>query len=126
MRLFSLFQCLPLLLLSLNSATHGVLNCLPQGVNSDEVVNTEAARNGMAQRVTVAERLAQLKARCKRGKLVDRRGRQIYFYRLEGCWGNPPANYQEILKQQEQELSRLKKRYTVIEMTCNPSGAQIP
>jgi hypothetical protein len=37
--------------------------------------------------------------------------------------GNPPADYQEILQRQREELEKLKKQYTVIEMTCNPEGA---
>jgi hypothetical protein len=77
------------------------------------------------QAITVQEKLASLKARCKRGKLVDGSGKQIYFFRLQGCWGNPPENYQEILDKQNRELLSLRKRYTVIEMTCNPSGDQI-
>jgi hypothetical protein len=75
--------------------------------------------------ITVAEKLASLKARCKKGMLIDGHGRQIYFFQLAGCWGNPPDNYQEILENQNTELIRLRKRYTVIEMTCNPSGIQI-
>ena len=34
-------------------------------------------------------------------------------YKLKGCWGNPPRNYQEILERQEAELAILRKRYTV-------------
>ena len=73
----------------------------------------------------MAEKLIELKARCKSGRLVDAAGKQIYFYRLKGCWGNPPVDYQEILDQQGKELEKLRKRYTVIEMTCNPEGVQI-
>jgi hypothetical protein len=76
------------------------------------------------KRVTVKERLTELKARCKKGSLVDGRGREIYFYRLTGCRGNPPDNYQEILERQRSEISRLRKRHMVIEMTCNSSGLQ--
>jgi len=76
--------------------------------------------------VTVEQKLRELRARCRRGKLVDASGREIYFYRLQGCWGNPPEDYQQILQRQQQEIQRLKKRYTVIEMTCNPSGVPIP
>jgi hypothetical protein len=78
------------------------------------------------QAMTVAQKLASLKARCKRGKLVDGAGKEIRFFHLKGCWGNPPEGYQEILDKQAGELATLKKRYTVIEMTCNPSGILIP
>ena len=101
-------------------------SCLPQGIKCDNVVSATLAKPGSkAQRVTVEQKLRELKARCRRGKLVDATGREIYFYQLKGCWGNPPEDYQEILKQQNEELKRLRKRYRVIEMTCNPSGELI-
>jgi hypothetical protein len=56
---------------------------------------------------------------------VDARGRQIQFYRLTGCWGNPPENYQEILDNQQRELAQLRKRFRVVEISCNPSGVLI-
>lgn len=77
---------------------------------------------GVPRKITVAQKLAALKASCKRGKLVDAAGKEIHFYRLEGCWGNPPEDYQEILRKQGEELARLRERYNVIEMTCNPDG----
>jgi hypothetical protein len=86
---------------------------LPAGINSADKVTAA---------ITVKQRLVELKARCRRGKLVDRSGREIRFYRLAGCWGNPPPDYREILERQRRELERLKKRYTVIELTCNPDG----
>ncbi len=72
-------------------------------------------------KVTVKMRLVQLKARCKRGMLVDGKGKQIYFYTLIGCWGNPPADYLDLLEHQAQEIQRLKKRYTVIQISCAQS-----
>lgn len=42
---------------------------------------------------------------------------------LTGCWGNPPENYQEQLDQQQADVSRLKEKYTVIEIPCNQSTA---
>ena len=101
--------------------------CLPQGIQATDVVSYRAAKPGVQKdkAVTVEETLAKLKAHCKRGKLVDGSGKQIYFFRLAGCWGNPPEDYQEILDQQNRELIKLRKRYTVIEMTCNPSGELI-
>jgi hypothetical protein len=73
----------------------------------------------------VKEKLIAIKARCKKGKLVDASGREIRFYKLTGCWGNPPRDYQQILARQTEEIEKLRKRYTVIEMTCNPEGVQI-
>jgi hypothetical protein len=102
--------------------------CLPEGVSETDVVTHRPAKSGNGtetKAVTVAETLVQLKARCRNGRLLDQAGRQIYFFRLTGCWGNPPEDYQEILDKQNIELTRLKKRYHVIEMTCNESGMLI-
>ncbi|HEY6230917.1 MAG TPA: hypothetical protein VIW64_06625 [Pyrinomonadaceae bacterium] len=104
-------------------------NCLPKGIKNSDVVSLASPKQipGKAGNVvTVEKKLAQLKAHCKRGKLVDGSGRQIYFFQITGCWGNPPENYQEILDEQSRKLAQLRKRYTVIEMTCNPSGMLIP
>jgi hypothetical protein len=103
--------------------------CLPAGIQPADVVSYRGFNPRLKkgqQTITVEEKLASLKAHCKRGKLVDGSGRQIYFFRMAGCWGNPPEGYQEILEKQSRELIRLRKRYTVVEMTCNPSGVQIP
>jgi hypothetical protein len=105
--------------------------CLPAGIKLSDVV--EATSTGYAngqpaglRKVTVEQKLNDLKATCNsENKLVDGNGRQIVFYHLTGCWGNPPRNYQELLQKQRGEIERLKRQYTVIEMTCNPSGAPI-
>jgi hypothetical protein len=109
------------------AAQQGFEGCLPKGVKSTEIVSAQFSKPGRSGRkTTVAQKLLELKAHCKRGKLVDARGREIYFYRMTGCWGNPPSDYLEILDRQSNEIRSLKKRYTVIEMTCNPSGEPIP
>ena len=95
--------------------------CLPDGIKSDLVVTSERVRSGpgeIVRTITVGQVLTKLNARCRRGKLVDGNGQEIYFYRLIGCWGNPPADYQELLAEQNRELGRLKKKYTVIEIPC--------
>jgi hypothetical protein len=68
--------------------------------------------------VTVGEALRLLEARCQESKLVDKAGREIYFFHLTGCWGNPPVDYEELLALQAQEAQRLKKQYTVLEIPC--------
>ena len=101
------------------------LVCLPDGIKPDTVVTSERVRSAGSttfRTVTVSQLLTKLRARCTRGKLVDAKGREIYFYRLIGCWGNPPADYQELLEKQRNELIRLKKKYTVIEISCNQGG----
>jgi hypothetical protein len=103
--------------------------CLPEGTKLTGVVSATIANPGAgpasSKKTTVEQKLLELKARCKKGKLVDASGREILFYRLVGCWGNPPADYQEILARQQEEIEKLKKTHTVIEMTCNPEGTQL-
>ncbi len=118
-----------LLLNGLALPSHGPCACLPKDIKSTDVVSTEMRRSAKGpndvKKITVEQKLKELNARCLRGKFVDSNGKKIYFYRLIGCWGNPPADYQELLKQQDIELENLRKRYHVIEMTCNPSGERI-
>lgn len=98
----------------------GFVACLPAGVNLEDVVSaTQLKPTSASKRVTVREMLSRLKARCKKGKLIaGSGGREIRFYRLVGCWGNPPDDYQEQLARQNAELQRLKKKYTVVEIPC--------
>jgi len=107
----------------------GFAGCLPDGIKPGDVVSAQLISSGPSgsemKRVTVEQTLNNLKAVCQDGRLVDSNGREIRFYRLTGCWGNPPFNYQEILDTQRREIDDLKKRYTVIEMTCNPDGPLI-
>ncbi len=100
-------------------------NCLPAGIKLTDVV--ERTGDGSSHAITVEQKLDSLKATCNgQKKLVDQQGRQIVFYPLIGCWGHPPPDYQERLQEQRQEIAKLKQTHTVIEMTCNPSGVQIP
>jgi len=97
--------------------------CMPTGIQATDVVSSQAAKpGGKVVTVTVAQKLKALRARCRRGKLVDTRGTEIRFYQLIGCWGNPPDDYQQQLERQAKELAKLRKRYRVIEMTCDSSG----
>lgn len=96
--------------------------CLPEDLTQDSAVEyrsvTDIRGEARRQKVTVKETLDALGARCKGGKLIDTKGREIRFVRLQGCWGNPPADYQEILDEQAKQIEMLKREYTVIEMTC--------
>lgn len=105
--------------------------CLPADVQLGDIVEAHVVDSfsgdppPVVEKVTVEQKLTALQARCRDGKLVDGFGKEIRFYRLIGCWGNPPYNYQDILQRQQEEINTLKERYTVIEMTCNPSGLPI-
>ena len=105
-------------------------SCLPPDIKATDVVSAALAvssnGSGKVKTVAVRQKLNQLRAHCRHGKLVDSRGKEIHFYHLTGCWGNPPADYLKIMQRQEDELKELKKRYTVIEMTCNSSGIPPP
>ncbi|PYS87601.1 MAG: hypothetical protein DMF70_00130 [Acidobacteria bacterium] len=92
------------------------LSCLPKDVRADEAVSYGTKGKSI---LTVEKKLAEMKARCQRGKLLDAKGREIRFFRVS-CWGNPPDDYQEIQKRENEELGKLKKRYTVIVFGCNP------
>lgn len=106
--------------------------CLPADIKLNDVVDATTLRDPNGQpaglrKVTAAQKLNELKATCSgHNKLVDGNEREIIFYHLTGCWGNPPPDYREILRKQQDEINRLKQQYTVIEMTCNPSGIPIP
>src|SRR5260370_254827 len=89
--------------------------CLPKDVKPDDVVQYRRGRGD----VTVEAKLAEIRARCRGGKLVDAKGKEIRFFRTS-CWGNPPSDYQEIRRRETDELEKLKKRYTVIVFGCDP------
>ena len=100
-------------------------SCLPGEITPDTVVEAKRVkwRGGIRlMKETVGQRLGKLNAQCKGGKLLDQGGREIRFHTLQGCWGNPPADYLEILETERNDLRNLKKKFTVIEITCNPSG----
>ena len=91
-------------------------NCLPKDVHADEVVSYGPKGKPGA---TVEKTLAQMKARCRAGKLVDPKRREIRFFR-PSCWGNPPPEYLEIRQREDEGLAKLKRRYTVVVFGCNP------
>lgn len=118
------------LLWSGTAAMNATLPCLPDGIKPTDVVSTVPIRTTGGGReirtITVGQTLKQLKARCRRNNLVDGLGTKIRFYKLTGCWGTVMPDERETRERQKSELAALKKRYRVIELTCNPSGEQIP
>jgi hypothetical protein len=93
--------------------------CLPDAFDVDEIIAYRTSSNGKEVTVKLKDKLIELKASCRDGRLVDHHQREIKLFRL-ACFGNPPADYDEIEQRQQQELSRLKKQYTVIIIECNP------
>jgi hypothetical protein len=107
--------------LSFVEASDSILPCLPKDLSQETLVSSEGFKSASGEKqkgVTVGETLHLLEARCQESKLVDKTGREIYFFHLIGCWGNPPADYEERLALQAQEVQRLKKQYTVLEIPC--------
>lgn len=90
--------------------------CLPTDTRLDDVVTYDRKGNPS---VTVKDQLTRMKARCRSGKLVNSRRREIRFFH-QSCWGNPPPDYLEIRERENQELAKLKKRSIVIVFACNP------
>lgn len=84
--------------------------CLDKDINKADLVVGSS-------KITVKEKLIAIRARCRRGKLVDAKRREIRFFKPE-CWGNPPADYLEIQEKQRLELVKLKKKYRVVEIAC--------
>jgi hypothetical protein len=90
--------------------------CLPQSVQLNDVVRYGGSRNGD---VTVEQTLTKMKAQCRKGRLVDAKRREIRFFR-PSCWGNPPSDYRDIQERENEELEKLKTRFTVLVFDCNP------
>ena len=116
---------LPVACLAVLSQTQGdtFCSCLPADIKSDMIVET-ITRSGpsglVKQTVTIGDKLKKLKARCRRGKLIDARGVPVKFFRLVGCWGTPPPDYRQTIERQSRDLARLKRNNTVVEIPCNP------
>lgn len=91
-------------------------DCLPENVRLDDIVSYGRKP---ADNVTVAKKLLELKARCRKKTLVDAANKEIRFFRVS-CWGNPPPNYLEIKEKEKEQFEKLKKDYTVIVMSCSP------
>ena len=93
--------------------------CLPEGWRLTDVVSYREKRKGSDVQITVEEKLIELKARCKKERLVDNKGREIRFFKFS-CFGNPPSDYDEIVQKEREELDKLQKDYTVIVVECDP------
>ena len=104
--------------------------CLPSPISELTVVRTVIGNHADGSmkitKVTVGQTLKTIKARCRSGQLLDGKGKGIRFYHLQNCWGNPPADYQELIEDQRRGIAELKKKYTVVEMTCNTGGMPPP
>jgi hypothetical protein len=97
--------CAAVMTCTMASSRAAAQSCLPSDIKPSEIVVSDSNKTDRASKPeTVRDRLTQLKARCRQGKLTDSRGKQIYFLRLIGCWGNPPADYEEQIEEQRTKL----------------------
>src|SRR2546423_14482343 len=97
--------------------------CLPDGINAADIVSTREVQSTKGRRefrkITVEQKLKDLKARCRKGKLDNASGIQIRLYKLAGGRGHPSDDDREVLERHQQERVELRKSYRVSEMTCN-------
>ena len=117
----------PVLLLALSQSgrdTDALAACLPKGIALSEAMTVPSPAGGDTKPLTVRDTLTHLNARCRAKKLVDRAGKEIRFYRLIGCWGNPPEDYVEQQARQTASLRQLRKKYTVVEIPCTNIGRE--
>ena len=98
--------------------------CLPAGMQPAAIVSADRVGDRLVT-VTVAQRLQQLRAFCLRDSLVDSAGRPIRFYRLH-CFGAPTQYAMETMRRERAELDSLRRRFTVVAMTCSPTGEPTP
>lgn len=111
-----IFLAVAVLLISvMTNTTKDPYPCLPKEVDRKWTVLNDA---NQTKALTVEQKLAKLKAKCKKGKLVDEHGKEIRFVQLIGCWGNPPADYQEQIEHQQKEVRDLSEKYTVVQIPC--------
>jgi hypothetical protein len=103
-----------------------ITKCLPSGIRLDTI----ASAYGPEDKITVEQELAKLGAIAgKDGKLHDKSGREIAFYHEPAEQGTPWGP--DHLKTWNEESGQvpeeeLRKKYTVITLTGNPSGIPVP
>lgn len=99
-------------------APAGQFNCLPEGFQLTDIVSYRLRGKAGNEHITIEEKLGELKAHCKRGKLVDGKGKEIRFFKFS-CFGNPPEDYREIAQKEAQALEKLQKQYNVVIIPCD-------
>lgn len=111
-----IFLMLILLTLPVAAQTNIRFKKLPEGIAS----STKVA--GKTRVVTAEQRLRELRARYRKGVLVDSKGREIRFW-SPICRGVAMAGEEAEAEQKakDAELVELKKKYTVITVVCDPT-----
>jgi hypothetical protein len=104
---------------NIQKSDRALFDCLPDGFKATDVVSYVRNVEGSEKHITVADKLTELKARCRKGELFDGNRKGIKFFRF-ACYGNPPSDYEEIRQKETEELEKLQKTYTVIAVECDP------
>jgi hypothetical protein len=98
-------------------------DCLPEDVQLTDLLSATWETNNYVSTLvaseTVEQKLIELNACCKNGKLVDGNGREIRFVRLAGGWGTEAPHHGEILAKQSATIEKLMATYTVIQIPYN-------
>ena len=100
--------------------------CLPKNLHADDIISYAYDGTAAARPHTLGQELDAHKARCEKGKLRDERGREIHFYRSELSGGRPSQRTLDIRDRENRELSRLRKRFTVIVLPSKVSSHPVP
>jgi hypothetical protein len=98
--------------------------CLPANIHSSDVVDVKFLADGKHE-VTLGQKLHGMGARCRNGKLITKRGKEIKFFRRE-IFGAPTSYAMETSKRQAEELKELQKKYEVIVLSNRPPGEPAP
>jgi hypothetical protein len=94
-------------------------DCLPKDFQLTDIVSYRKRQKSEDKQITIEDKLVELKAHCKAGKLIDSKGQEVRFFKLS-CFGNPPENIDEIVQKERQTLATLQKKYRVIVIECDP------
>jgi hypothetical protein len=88
--------------------------CLPDCLTLESRFAPDWRHEGMRRpTITVRQKLRELRAYCKEGKLYDEAGKELYFYRVRET-GYPIAP--EEVDAEQKRYQDLQKRYRVIPM----------
>ncbi len=94
-------------------AEHEMAKCLPEGLRLDTAFRLECA----GRLTTVLDKLRELGAYGKDGKLFDRDGKELYFYWVPDCGVRRSEDQIRAEADAErQRLRELRRRYHVVEM----------
>ena len=87
--------------------------CLPYGLTLESRFAPDGGAELQRATITVRQKLRELRAYSRDGKLYDEAGKELYFYHFPE-YGPPPT--QEMLDADRERYESLQKRYRLISM----------